>query len=59
MHTPNTQNHLLHKAIENGNFIRVQNLIMSGEDMEAKNNEGQSALHYTVHTEHQVELGKA
>ena len=55
MHTPITPNPILQKAIENGNLIRVQDLIMSGENMEAKNYKGQSALHYAV-TEYQIPI---
>ena len=48
MTTPHAPNPILHKAIAKGNLKSVQFWIKKGENIEAKNSDGQTALHYAV-----------
>ena len=48
MTTPNAPNPILHKAITKGNLESVQFWIKKGENIETKNSDGQTALHYAV-----------
>ena len=48
MTVPNAHNPILHKAIAEGNLQTVQYHIKEGEDIDAKNSDGQTALHYAV-----------
>ena len=50
-----TPNLILHQAIMKGNLQSVQHHIKEGENIEAKNYNGQTALHYAV-TEHQISI---
>ena len=45
MYAPNP---ILHKAIAKGNLKSVQFWIKKGENIETKNSDGQTALHYAV-----------
>ena len=48
MTTPNAPNPILHKAIVKGNLKSVQFWINKGENIESKNSDGQTALHYAA-----------
>ena len=48
MTTLNAPNPILHKAIVKGNLKSVEFWIKKGESIEAKNADGQTAVHYAV-----------
>ena len=45
----------LHKAIKNGDMKAVQELVLSGANIEEKNDIGQTPLHFAV-TEYQISI---
>ena len=54
MTNPNlTEDITLHQAIAKGDMKAVQDLVLSGADIEEKNSRGQSPLHFAV-TEYQI-----